>query len=152
MFCSPLDSTQFDLYVLGRPPRFKHLGPVTKGFAGLNVSLSEARALVEQRRLDSIAVSVVPVQYRDRPHIPLAEATPLAFEEFERHKASSTDEFGPLAVSADAIGWWVFSAGNLTQQEQGFVPGALRIYIDKVLVRPLDDREYLWVSGLTYGR
>jgi hypothetical protein len=61
-FRSPLDSTEFDLYVLGRPPRFKHLEPVATGFSGLAVSLSEARALVEQRRQDGIGVAVAQEQ------------------------------------------------------------------------------------------
>jgi hypothetical protein len=150
-FRSPLDSTQFDLYVLGRPPRFKHLEPVATGFSGLAVPLSEARALVERRRQDGIAVAVVPVHYRDQAHLPAEQATPIALEAFARYKADCNHSFGPLVPRADKIGWWEFCANDLTAQEQGMIPGVMRIYVDKVLARALDDEEYEWVSSLTYG-
>jgi hypothetical protein len=40
-------------------------------------------------------------------------------------------QFQPLRLQSETEGFWVFSAGSDQLQAEGFVPGAIRVSIDK---------------------
>jgi hypothetical protein len=150
-FSSPQDCTRFDIYILGPAPRVPVKTGVTPGFTGRNLTLDEARHLVDMYRQQWIAVRVVPVEYRDRPYISSSQAEHIAAEAFERTKQVSQDRFGELKPGFDVIGWFEFRASNLTAQDAGYHPGMWRTYVDKVLGRELTTEEEEWVERLTYG-
>ena len=151
-FRSPLDSTQFDIYVLGRALRPDAKAPSTLGFLGLNLSAAEARAEASRQRQRGVATLVLPVPYRDIVGISLDEATSIALGEYERLTRTSTDKFGPLTVRRDGVGWWVFSANNISAQERGMIPGIVVIYIDKILARALTDDEIEEMNRLSFAQ
>ncbi len=141
----------FDVYVLGPAPRVPEKTGVTPGFTGRNLALDEARELVDVYHQQWIAVRVVPVEYRDRPHISPSHAENVAAEAFERTKQGSKARFGDLRPGFDLIGWFECCASNLTAQDAGHHPGIWRTYVDKVLGRELTPEEEKWVDRLTYG-
>lgn len=103
------------------------------GFLEVDLHQSDAISLMKALRRAGARGRIVPTAYRE-PRLSIEEALRIAvnsisIQEKERFPGYS---FNEVKLIHDDVMWWVFSSVSEKLVEEGFIPGALHAYVDKI--------------------
>lgn len=104
------------------------------GFLGLDLSLTQAEALLDACRAAGARGSVVAAQYRQTQVVSMEAAMDIADHELNRLQRllATKAPFEPTRFVREEALWWVFCRPSEALIAAGYVPGALFVAVDKL--------------------
>lgn len=116
-----------------------------KGWLDLIDSYDDAREKLKIILEHKGNAYLVPVRYKN-PLVSPEEARSIAMRKYEEYKLEGGN-LGPLSGPMDTFLWWTFVADDKDAIAQGFIPGRIRISIDKLDKHIASQQEYAeWVK------
>ena len=104
-------------------------------FLGLDISFEKAESLYRYiKSLDSLIRGVIlPIKYRnEKPKISLEDARKIAEDALPKVLARFPDvNFEPMSCNGEEFIWYVFYCSAPQWQDEGIIPGAVFINVDR---------------------
>lgn len=102
-------------------------------FLGLDLPEEAAHALRRRIKQCGARAHVAPSAYRE-PKVSIEEARAIAERAIAQRRESRypTYTFGEVTYGGEGPWWWIFGAGSEQLQAEGWIPGAIIEYVDKL--------------------